>query len=284
MDIYNNKKDLFNLLGIGDNFIYNDFLSKYKEKEIPKKSGGVRKIKPPILKLKKVQKKILDEILSKQTSLKCIYGINKKTGVKQNALIHSKYFKYQTLSLDIEDFFGSVHFKTVKEVYIKIGFSKENSNILAKISTIEESLPQGSPIIPMLSSLSVFDMDNDLLKFCKKKKLFYTRYVDDINISGIEITKEDILSIKSIIKNYRFNTNDKEKLYREGELRIITGVCITGKGLTIKDDLKSEIKYLQNRILKEPGNKSLISIFSGKLAFYKYINLKESRKFLESIF
>lgn len=281
MDIYNNKKDLFNLLEIEDNFIYKDFSNKYKEKEILKKTGGTRKIKPPILKLKKVQKKILDEILSKQIPLKCIYGLNKKTGVKQNALIHSKYFRYQTLSLDIGDFFGSIHFKTIKEVYKKIGFNKENSNILAKISTIEESLPQGSPISPILSSLSVFDMDNDLLTYCKKRKLFYTRYVDDINISGIEIKDEDIFNVKSIIEKYRLKTNDKEKLYKENEIRIITGVCITDKGLTIKDTLKEEIKYLQFEILKELNNKNLKSIFSGKLAFYKYINLKESKKFLE---
>lgn len=214
--------------------------------------------------------------------MRCIYGLNKKTGVRQNALIHSKYFKYQTLSLDIEDFFGSIHFKTIKEVYKKIGFNKENSNILAKISTIEESLPQGSPISPILSSLAVFNMDSDLLNYCKKRKLFYTRYVDDINISGIEIKDEDIFNIKSIIEKYKLKTNDKEKLYKENEIRIITGVCIKDKGLTVKDSLKKEIKDLQNEILKQPDNKSLKSILNGKLAFYKYINLKESKKFLDS--
>ena len=71
--IYSSKRYLLDFLDIKDNFLYSDFSNKYKEKIVPKKNGGERKIKPPNFNLKTIQRKILDKILSKNTKLPYYY-------------------------------------------------------------------------------------------------------------------------------------------------------------------------------------------------------------------
>ncbi len=134
--IYSSKRYLLDFLDIKDNFLYSDFSNKYKEKIVPKKNGGERKIKPPNFNLKTIQRKILDTILSKNSQLPCVYGLSKEKDILGNAKTHQKNADGQLLALDIKDFFPSVPRKHILKIFKKLGFNKENASILTKICTI----------------------------------------------------------------------------------------------------------------------------------------------------
>ncbi len=281
--IFKSKKELLNYLGIKNNFLYSGFSSKYSNFEIPKKNGGFRPIKSPHFNLKKVQRIILDNILYKYKQLDCVYGLSKNKGVFHNALIHSKNVSSQLLILDIENFFPTISYKSVIDVFQKLGFNKENSSILTKICTIDKSLPQGAPTSPYLASMVCFNLDKELYIYCKRRKFIYTRYFDDISISGINILPLCIKQIEKIISKYGFKCNEnKKQLFDFGANKIINNVQITNFGISVTDDYKKEIKDCYKTLMND-NNEQNRKIFSGKFGFYLYINKKEANLFLQKL-
>lgn len=279
MSIYNNKFDLLSHFGIKENFLYSDFSKKYKIKILKKKNGGERTIKAPISKLKTVQRKILDDIIAKVQPLDCVYGLNKEKGVRDNAMLHSKNWNKEVLCLDLADFFGAVHYKNIKNIYKDLGFNEENSAVLTKLSTLDQSLPQGSPLSSHLSSLSVLRMDNEILKYVKPRGLIYSRYVDDITISGKAVTQKNINEIKEIISRHEMATNNqKEKLYKSNEQKEITGVRLIKNNITITDQYENNLIGMSNNI-----SYLMDRTFWGKFSFYKYLNKKMADSFIEKL-
>ncbi len=281
--IYSSKKELLEFLNIKENFLYPDFSKKYYTKELKKKSGGIRLIKPPSVNLKKVQRLILDKILYKHKNLECVYGLSKDKGVVANANFHKKNFDKQLVNLDIENFFTNVLKKEVNKVFKSLGFNKENSNILTKICTVEGSLPQGAPTSPYLASLSCIKMDKEIYNYCRKQKFTYTRYFDDISISGMNINDKNIVDIEKIVNKNKFNLNKTKTTFYEADLdKIINGVFISKNGLSVTNKYKDEVKSLYINYLKDPcvHNKKA---YKGKLSFYLHINKKEAVDFINKI-
>lgn len=89
---------------------------KYVYFEIPKKSGGFRQISAPRLRLKTIQKnltKILYEVYSQKEPS---HGFCRNRSVATNANQHlDKRFIF---NIDLEDFFGSIHFGRVRNMFM----------------------------------------------------------------------------------------------------------------------------------------------------------------------
>lgn len=282
-NILSSKENLLRFLGIKENFLYKDFSQKYYEKNIPKKNGGIRKIKPPQSNLKIVQRVILDKILSKQDQLPCVYGLSKNKNIVYNAKVHEKNFPNQLLVLDIENFFPSISRKQISQVFKSLGFNKENSSLLTKICTVDESLPQGSPTSPYLASLVCIKLDKEIYRFCKKNRFEYTRYFDDISISGVNILNSHIKHIEATILKYGFICNiEKKKFYDNNESKIINGVLISKDGLSVSDSYKKEIEVIYKELLDNKSEQTK-RVFSGKFGFYLYINKKEAISILKEL-
>lgn len=281
--IYISKKDLLKFLNIKDNFLYPKFSTKYSTLELPKKNGGFRTIKPPHYNLKKIQRKILDDILYKHKQLNCVYGLSKEKGIRGNAIEHSKNVNLQLVILDIENFFPTISYKDVIKIFKKIGFSKENSNVLKKLCTIDDSLPQGAPTSPYLASMVCFNLDKEIYIYCKRRSFVYTRYFDDISISGKNILPIHIKQIENIIKKYGFKCNEsKRKIFDCNSDKIIDSVLIKNSGLSVTDSYKNEIVDYY-RILINDDNLQNKKAFSGKFGFYLHINKKEAILFLQKL-
>ncbi|MEN9920218.1 MAG: hypothetical protein RL538_111 [Candidatus Parcubacteria bacterium] len=280
VDIFASKQSLLNLLGIRDNFLYSDFASKYSERDFPKKNGGVRKIKPPAKRLKTLQREILDKILVHTDQLDCVYGLSKARDLKANALLHIKSSDHFLLNLDIENFFPSLSRKRVLNLFRQIGFSKENATILTKFSTVDNSLPQGAPTSPYLASLACQKMDRKLYNYCRRRNLIYSRYFDDISISGEVVTESNVQDIKNMISDSGLTCNEqKTHLYSSlDKEKIINGVLIKSGALSVPEPYKSEIEACYKKYVSEK-TLQLQRIYKGKIGFYIYINRKEALLF-----
>lgn len=275
--IYKSKSELLSFLNIKENFLYPSFSKKYGEFDLPKKNGGTRPIKPPHPKLKTTQRAILDKILYSSAQLPCVYGLSSEKGVRVNAEKHLKNAKVDLLTLDIEKFFPSITPKQVLNVFMKLGFNKENSRVLTKICTVDDSLPQGAPTSPYLASLVCLSLDKQIYNYCRRRNFEYTRYFDDITISGCKITKEEIAQIRNILKRNSFVSNDSKLFFYDSKTanKIITGVLLKPTGLSVPREYKAEIEDAYIRWTRSSTINDKRK-FEGKFAFYLYINKPEA--------
>lgn len=280
-NIYTSKTNLLELLGIRENFLYVDFDKRYREKMIPKKTGDLRLIRPPVYGLKKVQRKILDFILSKSSQLDCVYGLSKNRTVLHNAKAHDIHSQGQLITLDIKDFFPNITRKMIFRVFTRLGFTRENAAILTKICTVNYCLPQGSPTSPFLSSLICADLDQEIYTYCKRRKLLYTRYFDDICVSGLNLKEDAMADIERIITKHGFTCNDKRKFFDTNEQKVINGIVL-GNVMTVTEKYKDEIRKSYFYMITN-NNQASIKSFMGKIGFYRFINRKEANDFLNQL-
>lgn len=273
------------LFGIDVNEFYllardsDKFYCTYK---IPKRSGGYRKISSPSLKLMAVQRAILNYILKpKFTPLTCCIGFVSHKNILDNVLPHLKRdFIFKT---DIKDFFPSINFKIVQQLFVKLGYSSEVSNILAKLCCKNFCLPQGAPTSPIISNMILHKFDEEVMDLCAKKELIYTRYADDITISSTkQIDKILEKEISDILASYNMKLNYKKThFYGINKKKIITGISISS-GIPMlprktKRAWRQEINMIQKFGLlthmenTNQVNPLFIPSLKGKLLFWKHI-------------
>lgn len=165
---------------------------KYSEFDIPKSSGGVRKIKAPNEKLKLLQQRLakllyayLEEIENKEKPFKTVaHGFVKKRSIITNATVHRR--RRYVLNLDLADFFPTINFGRVRGVFIKDRRFEFDPNIATRIAQIachDNALPQGSPCSPVISNIVGRLLDVRLVRLARDNKCTYSRYADDITFS-----------------------------------------------------------------------------------------------------
>jgi S1-C subfamily serine protease len=93
--------------------------------------------------------------------------------------------KRHVFNLDLEDFFGSIHFGRVKNLFksVPFCFPTNVATILAQICCVDGRLPQGAPTSPVVSNMIAWKLDGQLQELAKVMHCTYTRYADDISFS-----------------------------------------------------------------------------------------------------
>jgi len=172
-----------------------DIDSHYNEWIEPKldKATGVNKtyldgtpkqrvIRPPKAKLKLIQSKIKDRILSKIDLPDNVHGGVKGRSNITNAKPHQG--KKYVFTTDLKDFYPSIKAKKIHETFIKLGYNKQFAFYITKLTTWKGELPQGTPTSTHISNIIFIETDYRLLKLCEENGITYTRYIDDLTFSS----------------------------------------------------------------------------------------------------
>lgn len=116
-----------------------------------------------------------------------------------DAKIHSKHRFF--ISEDISNFFPSITYEEVYKMWLYFfKFSKPVAELLAKITTYNGIVPQGSKTSSYIANLLFWQREGDLVKQLKSQGITYTRFVDDITLSSNHhISKTEISKIISSI-------------------------------------------------------------------------------------
>lgn len=200
----------------------------YRQYYLPKKGGGTRKIESPRIFLKVIQWFLAEMVFSNLKISGSVHSFRTRKSIVTNALAHQN--KKFVANIDIENFFGSIDKSKLIACLAENGFGRTEANFLSLFCTKEGYLPQGAPTSPALSNAVLFQFDIDMRKACIQQKLVYTRYADDITISG-----NDRSSIMGVIENAKFilenqyglslNSNKTRIASRSGQQRV-TGVVV----------------------------------------------------------
>lgn len=280
-DIFTSKKKLLAHLGVRENFLYGDFNSKYYTAQIPKSDGSLRTIRPPKETIKAVQHKILEDILCRHTLNSSVYGLSGTMGILHNAKVHQPNWNSTLVTLDIKSFFPSISVKAVGRVFRTLGFNKECAAILTKICTVDGSIPQGSPTSPLLSALVMEQADKRIFDYCRKNGVTYSRYFDDVTLSGDGLNDTVVTKVEAMLTNQGYVMNEKkEHSFAPTDTKIVMSVVV----LESRFDVTGKYKGETEDAWKEYKNKSTTyrwNVFMGKMAFYLYINRQEALQFFK---
>ena len=148
------------------------------------------------------------------------------------------------LKLDFTDFFSSIKVadweRFAKRAVVK-QIEQSDIRLYSRImfwgqqrrSIVPRCLSIGAPTSPTLSNILLYDLDVELSSLARQNGVQYTRYADDITISGV--TVEQVLafekSVKRAVRALRspkltFN-EEKRGLYKKGHRRMVTGLILT---------------------------------------------------------
>lgn len=243
----------------------------YKKYEISKRNGGKRIIYEPNYTLKKVQRNILDNVLSGFKVSKYAMAYVKGKSVKDNANMHVN--KKLILKLDIKDFFNNISFMDVyNKVFLEEYFPKQARTVLTYLCTYNEFLPQGAPTSSYISNLIMQDFDEKIGLFCEKNNISYTRYSDDMTFSGDFNVKMVIFKVKDELKKMGMQLNyDKIHVIYSNMSQQVTGITVNEKPQVLKvkrRKIRQEVYYIKKY---------------GLYSHLKRINVKDEFSYLRSL-
>lgn len=279
---------LCRLVGYNEKYVYavsNSPKSFYRTFYIEKKNGKLREINEPLPSLKEIQNWILKEILYlvKVSPYAKAY-INGKS-VKDNARFHRKQKK--VLTIDIKDFFPSITFKRVLNVFKNIGYRKNVAVMLANLCCLDGKLPQGAPTSPILSNIVASSLDYKIVKYIETEKIRYTRYADDLTFSGDFNEGELIKNIERIANREGFKINEqKTRVRRRNQRQEVTGVVVNEKMQIcrkIRHKIRSEVYYINKYGLDshleytQNDKKNYLYYLIGLTSYALFINPKDEK-------
>jgi retron-type reverse transcriptase len=225
------KADVAKLLCVGPHEI--DEVARhikffYQPIQRHKADGTTRTLNVPAGQLKLLQQKIKNHILDATGLLDCVHGGVRKRSVITNALPHVR--KEVVFTLDIKEFFPSVSSSTVRAIFRVLGFGEEAAAVLTRLVVWEGHLPQGATTSTGVANLAMTRVDIRLRSLARQQGFDYTRYVDDLTLSGSRRLLDFRRLIIRIVGEEGFRVNPcKVRTMHSGMRQVVTGVVVNGK-------------------------------------------------------
>ncbi|XXF79929.1 reverse transcriptase family protein [Myxococcaceae bacterium GXIMD 01537] len=213
--------------------------SGYVEFEVPKRTGGTRRISAPRAKLKAAQRALLDKLFSNMSADDAAHGFLAERSTVTNAAPHVG--ATVVVRVDLEDFFPTVHYRRVQGLFEAHGYRQEVSSLLAGLTTHRPkladgtvawpgALPQGAPTSPAIANLVCRRMDARLTALAKRMGGTYTRYADDLSFSFREQPERlgrFLWWVNAILQQEGFSENvAKRRVMRRGSRQRVTGLTV----------------------------------------------------------
>ncbi len=261
------------------NDLYRDF-----DRNVKGKLRHLTMAKPQLAAL---QRRILDRILCRLPVSDHAFGAIKGRSIRGNASAHAA--APFVVKLDIRDFYPSIRHQKVYDFFMSRGCSPDVSRLLTKLSTRNYSLPLGTSTSPFLADQIVSPIDKRIGGLASANKLRYTRYVDDLTISGRFDLAQFADQIIRIIKQAGFAVKrSKLEFYRpdDGKERIITGVRVQdGKifaPLNYIEILKRELLLAKDASQHERVDRHFDgrNQFRGRVGYVMWLDPKAGRQLL----
>lgn len=196
--------------------------------QLPKKSGGNRTISAPGHALKRVQRAILERVLSRFEAHPAAFGFVKGRSIKQNAEPHvgSKI----VANADIRDCFPSVKWPLVLGALrrdLGAQLSPAALQLMVDLCTANGGLPIGAPTSPALLNRVLVKTDEILSAAAQQRNCVYTRYADDLTFSGEHGAVEMLGVAKGVLSRIGLELDPrKTNIFRRGRRQVCTGLAV----------------------------------------------------------
>ena len=285
-------------------------LSHYRYRVLLKRSGNVRLIEAPKLRLRDLQRKILAEILDKIPPHPAVHGFRKGRSIKTFVAPHAG--KRVVLRMDIQDFFPSFIGARVQAFFRTAGYPEAVADLLGGIcanaaprqawldpptefhidpARLRDAralysrihLPQGAPTSPALANLCFYRVDCRLAGLAKSTGAEYTRYADDLAFSGHEEFEKCVerfsIQVAAILLEEGFAPHyRKTRIMRQGVRQHLAGLVANQRVNIMRHDFDRLKAILTNCVRHghESQNRDAHSDFHshlrGRVGFVEMVN------------
>jgi len=218
--------------------------------DVPKKSGGLRRLSAPHRKLAEVQHWVLTQILNLLPVHPCAHGFVAQHSVLTNAEPHVG--ASVVINVDLSSFFSTITFPRVDGMFRKLGYSPAVATILALLctecprqmltlgdtiyyaATGPRALPQGACTSPAISNQIAAKLDRRMTAMAVKLNWKYTRYADDLTWSTTGEISPSIgyvlARLRHIVQDEGFELNHaKTRIQRRSQQQSVTGVVVNDR-------------------------------------------------------
>ena len=179
----------------------------YRYELLPKRTGGWRLLEVPEPYLRTLQRRVLDQLLAHVPPHEAACAYVRGRSVADHARAHAG--QAVLLKFDLQDFFATVRASRVHAMFVELGYSPAVARELMALCTTatpepvlerlreegglawmqamrlrDAHLPQGAPTSAALANLCAFRMDVRIAGLARTLGARYTRYADDIVLSG----------------------------------------------------------------------------------------------------
>ena len=179
----------------------------YRYELLPKRTGGWRLLEVPHPYLRALQRKVLDALVARVPPHEAACAYVRGRSVVDHARAHAG--QAVLLKFDLRDFFATVRASRVHATFVELGYSPAVARELMALCTTatpepvlerlradggltwaqarsfrDAHLPQGAPTSAALANLCAFRMDTRIAGLARALGARYTRYADDIVLSG----------------------------------------------------------------------------------------------------
>lgn len=256
----------------------------YRTFQLRKKGGGTRTIESPRTFLKVIQHFLLDYYLSSLPTDSHVFSYRPEMSVIDNAAPHIR--KEYVANIDIENFFGSIRQERVIALLMGNGYSELASILISRFCCKDGILPQGAPTSPAISNSFLQAFDREFSQECEAVGLAYSRYADDISISGdnLNAIKGAIdVAAKMLAVDYglRLNAGKTRIASKHGQQKV-TGVVVNDAPRPPRK-LRREIRAaFHNAAKRRDTSPDTISYLSGYLSYLRIFKALEGSVHLKS--
>ncbi|MFW0791049.1 reverse transcriptase family protein [Gordonia sp. CPCC 205333] len=219
-------------------------LQHYRVRRIPKRHGGFRVIEAPKERLATLQRRVLAGILNLVPAHPAAHGFVKGRSPESFARPHSLHDN--VIRIDLKHCFEHVTIGRVQTVFTAIGYSPAVSRYLAAICTTSTTpgelpiddvfhagllrnrhVPQGAPTSPALVNLALRRLDFRVAGYAKANQMNYTRYGDDLALSGDMTMGRALWVVSQVIADEGFTIHpDKVRVMGDHQRQQLTGLVV----------------------------------------------------------
>jgi RNA-directed DNA polymerase len=294
-------------------------LRNYRYAVVRRRSGLPRIIEAPKARLKEIQRWILREVLAAIPLHNAVHGFVTGRSVLTHADAHVS--RPVVLSLDLRDFFASVPARRVFGIFRLAGYPSAVAHALTGLCTncvpqrvwnavgpadpslvgprfwlgrqlATPHLPQGAPTSPTLANLAAFRLDRRLAGLSRAWGLSYSRYADDLVLSGSDLLRHRRRLLESliaeIVREEGFAVHaDKSRLRTAASRQAVCGVVVNAhRNVTRRDyDQLKAILHNAARLGPASQNRDGVADFRahlrGRIAWVAQVNPSRGERLLD---
>jgi RNA-directed DNA polymerase len=268
------KEELARLLAVGPFEIDQVMANRrmyYRSFKRLKSDGTFRVLYNPQGPLKLLHQKVKRNIIDLAPVLGCVHGGVRGRSVITNARLHVN--KDIVFCLDIKDFYPSVRPTVVCTIFEYLGFGSEVAHLLTDITTWDNQLPQGVATSTGLANLSMTRVDVRLQALADKQGFAYSRWVDDLTISGSRRLLDFRRLIQRIVTEEGFVIKpEKLRTMHSGMRQVVAGVVVNRKPNVPKEDRKLIRQCVFQFRASRRRDSTLLDHIRGKISWLSQVN------------
>lgn len=176
----------------------------------------------------------------------CVTGFVPGGSIKKNAEPHSR--ARVVLHADLKDFFDNITMEQVQRAFRSLGATESISVLLARLSTIDGYLLQGTRCSPAIANVVCRELDADLLTLASTTGSVYTRYADNLTLSGDRVPAAT--DVERFVNDRGFALREACTEQRRGRRQFVTGLAVSDAKPRLPRKLKQQMRLVLHFVAK----------------------------------